>query len=128
MPRGRHAVPLHRIADDRCQKLSQDVLDLVELSGEEVVSALHPMDLFGLGERVVELCNLGDRAEFITCSLNNQFPLVHIMKRIEALNENGAGQAREAGEADNFIASSSHAVKRKKDRQTAASPTYTSTR
>jgi hypothetical protein len=69
--------------DDRREKLLQDLLNLVELSGEEVVSALHPVNLFGLGERVIELRNLEDWAEFIARSLENQFGFADTMEKIE---------------------------------------------
>lgn len=87
------------VAHDWREELAQDLLNLVQLSGEEVVSALDPVNLFGLGKRVIKLGNLGDGAKFITGSLENQFRLAGIAEKIKADRANGNSQAHQSRNA-----------------------------
>ena len=55
------------------EEILQNPLNFLQLPSEKMVGAFHPVYLFGLGKRVIELGNLGDRAEFIVFGVVTEY-------------------------------------------------------
>ena len=65
--------------------MTQDLLNSIEFSAEEVVSVLDPVNLFGFGERVIEFRNSDCRTEFIAGFMENQSRRAYTQEEIEVV-------------------------------------------
>jgi hypothetical protein len=75
------------------------LLNFLQLSREEMIRILDPMDLFWLSQRIIESLDVGARPILVETSLNDELGFEHPEQEIEVHDGNGNAQPHQHGNA-----------------------------
>jgi hypothetical protein len=83
----------------RQKKLADGALNFLELSREQMIRILDPIDLFGLSQRTIKRFHLGAWPKLVASSLNDELGFQHTTEKVHVRGRNGNAQPHESGHA-----------------------------